>query len=65
MRWLRNLLLGIGVLAALMGLVWIGQGTGLFPYPPSSPMIDQMPWTYRGFALLMGGIAVCAVSRRV
>src|SRR5579871_2223109 len=38
----------IAFLALLMGVVWIGQGTGVFPYPQQSFMIDQMPWAYRG-----------------
>ena len=30
---MRQALLIIGIIAALTGLVWIGQGTGYFPYP--------------------------------
>ena len=35
----------------LIGLIWIGQGTGYFPYPARSFMINQMPWVYWGALL--------------
>ncbi|NKN39581.1 hypothetical protein HFC70_24855 [Agrobacterium sp. a22-2] len=54
----------IGALAALMGLVWIGQGTGLFPYPASSFMINQSPWILRGAVLMVVGLAVIWAARR-
>ena len=58
-------LLVIGILATLVGLVWVGQGTGVFPYPSASFMIDQMPWAYRGVFLAVAGLAVIVVSRRM
>ena len=54
-----------GILAVLIGLVWIGQGTGYFPYPRSSFMIDQTPWAYRGVVLAALGVVALVVSRRV
>ena len=58
-------LLVVGVLAVLIGLIWIGQGTGYFPYPASSFMINQTPWAYYGAGLaVLGGIGV-VVSGRV
>ena len=41
---MRTALLVIGIIATLLGLVWIGQGTGYFPYPKESFMISQMSW---------------------
>ena len=43
MRFVKPILLGLGCLAVVMGVVWVGQGTGIFPYPASSTMIDQLP----------------------
>ena len=63
MRLLKITLLVVGALALLMGLVWIGQGTGCFPYPRSSFMISQMPWAYRGAGLAVAGLAGIVVSR--
>jgi hypothetical protein len=65
MRAFKIVLLIVGCLALLMGLVWIGQGTGYFPYPRSSFMISQMPWAYRGVALAAAGIIVIVVSRKL
>ena len=62
---MRIVLLVVGALATLMGVVWIGQGTGVFPYPAESFMIDQMPWAYRGIGLAVAGLVVVWVSRRV
>jgi hypothetical protein len=61
---MRTALLVIGIVATLIGLVWIGQGTGYFPYPQSSFMISQMPWAYRGIALAVVGIGLIGYSRR-
>jgi hypothetical protein len=62
---LKTALLVVGILAVLIGLIWVGQGTGYFPYPASSFMIDQMPWVYRGGALAVLGLVVIVVSRRM
>jgi hypothetical protein len=60
----RNALLSVSVIAILVGLIWIGQGTGYFPYPSSSFMINDMAWTYYGIALaVLGLVAVVAASR--
>ena len=54
-----------GILAILLGLIWVGQGTGYFPYPASSFMINQMPWFYRGAVLAALGLIAVIVSRRM
>ena len=53
-----------GVAALLVGLLWIGQGTGLVAWPASSFMIDQRPWAAAGAALAAFGLAVLWLSRR-
>jgi hypothetical protein len=58
-------LLVLGLLAILIGLIWVGQGTGYFPYPASSFMINQMPWVYWGAILAALGLLAAAVSRRM
>jgi hypothetical protein len=62
---LRPILLIVGILAVLMGLVWVGQGSGYFPYPQSSFMIDSTPWITRGAVLAAIGLVVVVVSRRL
>lgn len=58
-------LLVVGVLAVVIGLIWVGQGTGYFPYPASSFMINQMPWVYRGAVLAVLGLVAVVISRRM
>jgi hypothetical protein len=65
MTFVRISLLVFGVIAILIGLVWVGQGTGYFPYPSSSFMINQMPWAYYGIVLAVLGLIAVAVSRRI
>jgi hypothetical protein len=64
MRVLRAPLLIVGLLAILIGLIWVGQGTGYFPYPASSFMINEMPWFYRGIGLAVLGLVAVVISRR-
>lgn len=54
----------LGSLALLVGLVWIGQGSGYFPYPASSFMINQTPWIYRGALLALLGVVILVLVRR-
>jgi hypothetical protein len=61
----RNILLSGGLLAILVGIIWIGQGTGHFPYPSSSFMINDVAWAYYGAALAVLGLIAVAVSRRI
>jgi len=61
---MRTALLSIGVIAILIGLVWIGQGTGYFPYPSSSFMISDIAWAYYGIALAVLGLAAVAAASR-
>jgi hypothetical protein len=61
---MKTLVLVLGVLAMLVGLVWIGQGSGYFPYPKSSFMIDQRPWIWWGLLLAAVGVAAVYFSRR-
>jgi hypothetical protein len=61
----RSVLLSGGVMAILIGLIWIGQGTGHFPYPSSSFMINDMAWTYYGMVLAVLGLAIVLAASRM
>jgi hypothetical protein len=61
---MRRALFIAGVLFLLLGLVWIGQGTGYFPYPAASFMVSEMTWAYRGAGLVVAGLLLIIVSRR-
>ena len=54
----------VGALAIAMGLLWIGQGTGLIRWPSSSFMIAQSQWALRGAALAVAGAALILWARR-
>jgi hypothetical protein len=58
----RPALLVLGVAAALLGIWWICQGTGLVPV---GFMANHMSWAYRGMGLVAFGIVVAWLSRRI
>ena len=60
---MKTLLLILGIAALLMGLPWIGQGTGVIQWPASSFMLDQRPWATRGAILAVVGIVLIIFSR--
>lgn len=64
MQALRTILSILGVLIVLMGLVWVGQGSGYFPYPASSFMINQSPWMLRGALTAIAGVILIVVARK-
>jgi len=56
--------LTLGLLALLIGLLWIGQGTGFVAWPRSSFMIRQVQWAYYGAALAVVGLVLMWLARR-
>ena len=60
---MKSLLMILGIAAVLIGLLWIGQGTGLVHWPASSFMIDQRPWVTRGAIFAAVGLFFIAASR--
>jgi hypothetical protein len=68
-RWprisaMRTPLIVVGLLALLIGLLWIGQGTGVVNWPQSSFMISQTRWAYYGAALAAFGLGLIWFGRR-
>ena len=61
---MKTVLLILGVLAVLVGLLWVGQGAGWIHWPASSFMIDQRPWITRGTILAVVGVVLILLSRR-
>ena len=61
---MKTALVVLGIVAVLMGLLWIGQGTGLIMWPASSFMLDQRPWATRGTLLAVAGVVLIIFSRR-
>ncbi len=56
----------LGIIALLMiGLLWIGQGTGTINWPQSSFMISQIQWAYYGAALAVVGLILIWRGRTI
>jgi hypothetical protein len=64
MRFVRMAAAIFGVLVVVVGLIWIGQGTGVFPYPRSSFMINQTPWVFWGLLTSLVGLGIVWAARR-
>lgn len=61
---MKTVLLIIGVLALLMGLLWIGQGFGLVMWPSTSFMLEQKIWALWGSLLAGLGAVMIWRARR-
>jgi predicted acyltransferase len=61
---MRTLLALVGIVLLLAGLVFMGQGSGYFPYPASSFMISQSRWIYYGAGIAVVGLLILIVARR-
>jgi hypothetical protein len=62
-KFMRGLTI-LGILALLIGLIWIGQGTGYINWPQSSFMISQIQWAWYGAALAVAGVILIWRGRR-
>jgi len=54
----------VGIALLIAGLVFVGQGSGYFPYPKSSFMISQTRWIYYGAAIAIAGVVLIILARR-
>jgi len=61
---MRQLLLIVGLLALAMGVLWIGQGTGMIAWPQWSFMLKQIEWAGYGGALAVLGLILIWQSKR-
>jgi len=57
--------LSVGILLFVLGLHWMGQGSGYFTWPSNPVMDDHMGWVYYGGAAAVLGIVVIVLSRRI
>jgi uncharacterized membrane protein len=61
---MHRALLIIGILALAMGLLWIGQGTGVVAWPQTSFMINEIQWALYGAVLASVGLIFIWQSQR-
>ena len=64
MGGLKQLQFILGIILFLLGLLWAGQGSGLMPFPATSPMINQTQWIWWGGLLALVGAALAVFARR-
>jgi len=64
MKFLRIAAVILDVLAILMGLLWLGQGTGLIMWPADSFMLADRTWARNGVLLAAAGAIVVWLARR-
>lgn len=53
-----------GLVALAVGLLWVGQGTGIVQWPRTSFMIGASNWIYWGGALAILGLLILWRARR-
>ena len=56
---MRRFLLIAGLLLLVVGLLWIGQGTGAIAWPRSSFMINQLQWA--GYGAVLGAVGLVLI----
>ena len=61
---MRPLLLIAGLLAIVVGALWIGQGLGWILWPKTSFMLNQTKWSWYGAILAIAGMVMAVLSRR-
>ena len=54
----------VGLLCLFVGILWVGQGTGVIRWPASSFMIDQRGWSVVGAGIAAIGGALILLGRR-
>lgn len=65
MNFVRIAAFTVGGLAIAVGLLWLGQGTGLILWPEQSFMLSDRTWARNGLLLAAaGGIIVWLGSRK-
>jgi hypothetical protein len=61
---MRTALVVLGIILLIFGLVFVGQGSGFFPYPASSFMINATRWIYYGGGIAIVGLLLIFIGRR-
>jgi uncharacterized membrane protein len=61
---MRAISLIVGLVLFILGLHWVGQGTGYFPWPRNPVMDNQIEWAYYGAGTALLGFIVIWLARR-
>jgi hypothetical protein len=61
---MKPFLMLAGLIVLALGLLFVGQGSGLIPWPARSFMIRQTEWVYYGGVIAAAGIVLIVFARR-
>ena len=61
---MRAVVLIAGLAVLVLGLHWIGQGTGAFTWPDNPVMDNSATWIYVGAGTALVGLVLSLWSRR-
>jgi hypothetical protein len=61
---MKSFLMLAGLIVLALGLLFVGQGSGLIPWPARSFMIRQTEWVYYGGVIAAAGIVLIVFARR-
>lgn len=53
----------IGIVILIAGIVFMGQGSGWFPYPASSFMVGARVWITYGAIIAVVGLLIVVAAR--
>ena len=53
----------LGIIAMVVGALFMAQGGGILPWPAGSFMVGSVHWVFYGGILLVVGIVLFMVSR--
>ena len=62
---MRGALIGLGLVIAAFGALFIVQGLGYVHWPRSSAMLDQHVWADRGAGVVVVGLLMILLGRRL
>ena len=62
---MRQALIVLGLLIAAFGALFILQGLGYVHWPKSSSMLDQRVWADRGAGVVVVGLLLVLLGRRL
>ncbi|MDQ2879403.1 MAG: hypothetical protein M3R41_10055 [Pseudomonadota bacterium] len=64
MRVLRAVMFAVGLLAILLGLLWVGQGLGFIHWPEKGNfMLGEREWVYKGAGVVVIGLVLAYINR--
>jgi hypothetical protein len=61
---MKSLLIIIGLPMLAAGVLFMGQGSGVIPWPAESFMISQTRWVYYGGVIAIAGLVLAILGRR-